>query len=261
MLARLRERTLGRGLESLRTGEGLRWVRLLARYSPSRALALAREELDLAPLEPELWRALAEAELSAGHWTAALATLETIQAVAPEREAARLLLLTAFRVDSDARQFQRRLGQLTRMDESAPDDPLVAFYRLMADMRLATKDTAKSADGAKSMELWSQLTESGLAESRLGRAFAITHFETGKRAPALQVLARARASTKSALEQDLFAATEYLISAAPEKPRVLEPAPAKKEKEQAAGGAATGNEKPAKKAPRKPKPEPTAEGG
>jgi hypothetical protein len=221
MLARLRERTLGRSLESLRAGEGLRWVRLFARYSPSRALALAREELELTPLEPELWRALAEAELAVGDWTGALATLEAIHSVAPERETARLLTLTAFHLDSDAHMFLRRLGQLEKMDEGARTDPLLVFYRRMAELRLPPEEAPPAPENGA--ELWGDLAKAGLAEARLGRAFAIALFESGKRTPALTILGVARGGAESALERDLFEATAHLMKAAPEKPRVLSP--------------------------------------
>jgi hypothetical protein len=223
LLARLRERTLGRSLESLRRGEGLRWVRLLARYSPSRALALAHEELELAPLEPELWRALAEAELAVGDWPGALATLEAIQSVAPEREAARLLALTAFRLDSDARTFLRRLGQLEKMDPGARSDPLLSFYRSMAELRLPAKEAGVAPlNGAPR---WSALAPAGPAGARHGRASAIARVESGKRAPALQIMALAQGGAESALERDLFEASAHLMKAAPEKPRVLTPQP------------------------------------
>jgi len=234
MLARLRTRTLGRGLDSLRRGEGLEWVRLLARYSPTRALDLARDELELAPLEPSLWRALAEAEIAAGRWTDALATLETIRAAAPDGEALRLLAMTGFRLDSDAKAFQGRLALLQRLDEGARNDPMLAFYRVMADLRTPGKNLMEAS--AEGLRLWGELGRLGLDEASLGRAFAITLFESGRRDPALRVLAQSEPRAKSALEFDLFRATAYLMKASPENPRVLAPAPKSAPAEPAAGG-------------------------
>jgi len=247
MLARLRTRTLGRGLESLRRGEGLAWVRLLARYSPTRALTIAREELELAPLEPTLWRALAEAQIAAGRWPEALATLETIRACAPDREGLRLLAMTGFRLDSDVKAFQGRLALLQRLDEGARTDPLLSFYRVMADLRTPGKDLV--ATTAEGLRLWSELARLGLAEPRLGRAFALTLFESGRRDPALRVLAQAEPKAGSALELDLFRATTYLMKASPESPRVLTPLAKPNAAPATPGAKAPAGKAPAGKAP------------
>ena len=113
----------------------------------------------------------------------------------------------------------------------------------MAELRLPEKEGQGALED--SAKLWSELAAANLTDARLGRAFAIALFESGKRAPALSILALARGEVAGALESDLFEATLHLMKAAPAKPRVLTPkpppapeaqAPSKKKPGGAAGG-------------------------
>lgn len=234
-LERLRARNFGRALEPLRPGEVGRWTRLLARFSPERALAFADEELLRDPVDPALWRASAEARLAVGRWQDAIARLEALQKVAPERETGRLLALTSFRFQHGAREFARRLADIRRFDERALEDADLAFYDALAATLLEAPKAAKPAEGAppvasadglaRARELWNARADNGLADAEHGRALALALFQEGRREDALAVLDEARPLVASQLERDLFAALAYLIRSAPATPRHLQDAP------------------------------------
>ncbi|MSR61925.1 MAG: hypothetical protein EXS08_05720 [Planctomycetes bacterium] len=208
-LERFRARTLGRSLETLRAGEVERWTALLAHYVPERAVEFAQAELLRDPSDPALWRAAARAELAAGRWQDALARLETLQRVAPERETARLLALTGYRIENDPKRFQERMASIERIDAGAKDDPTLSFYLALSSAGLGAKEKLDTAQRA--YELWNARAENGLADPEHGRALALTLFLAGKKGPALKVLAEAHDMADGALDQDLIEALAYLI--------------------------------------------------
>ncbi len=234
-LERFRARTFGRALEPLRAGEVGRWTQLLARFSPERALAFADDELLRDPIDPALWRASAEARLAVGRWQDALARLEALQKVAPERETGRLLALTSFRFQHDAREFQRRLADIQRLDSSALEDADLAFYGALGASLLAAPKAgspqgpeapaAPTEEIARARALWRARADNGLADAEHGRALALGLFQEGLRDDALEVLDETRPLVRSPLERDLFAALAYLIRSAPATPRALQDAP------------------------------------
>jgi tetratricopeptide (TPR) repeat protein len=212
-LERFRARLPDRSLESLRAGEGRRWVLLLARFIPERALALAESELRRDPDDPALWRASAEALLAAGRWSAALERLEALQHVAPERETARLLALTSFRIENDAKEFLERLAAIESLDPEARGDPLLAFYRGVASSAPGSGVRAPERDEGltRAQWLWQQREANDLDDPEHARALALALFEAERAAAALVVLGEAFSSVQSALEGDLFRALGSLM--------------------------------------------------
>jgi hypothetical protein len=239
-LERFQRRTLGRALEPLRAGETGRWTELLARVSPERALAFASEELLRDPSDPALWRASANGLLGAGRWQEALARLEALQKVAPERETGRLLALTSYRYERNARVFAERLEEIRRFDPHALDDAALSFYEglshtLSAAPKPVSKKEKKAAEGPepdaaafgleRALALWEARASNGLEDAEHGRDLALALFQAGRREPALVVLETCASLAESRLERDLFAALQHLVASAPAQPKRIEDVP------------------------------------
>jgi hypothetical protein len=231
-LTRLRERTLSRPLESLRPGEALRWIELLSRYTPERAVFVAQEELRTDPADPSLWRASAQALVAAGRATEALKDLEALQRVAPELATARLVALTAFQLDNDRRRFLERLTGIERFDPEAHTDPELSFYGALAGS--IGKDKAENL--GRALALWNTRAEIGLARPEHGRALAMALHEGEQRGEALQVLAETHPLAESELARDVLATLGYLMRITPQPVRAEPKAPpAEGAKAEAAG--------------------------
>lgn len=221
-LARLRARTLARPLETLRSGEGERWIQLLARYTPERAVSFAEEELRRDPSDPGLWRASATALLAAGRPRAALERLEALQKVAPDPATTSLVALTSFQIENDPVRFAERLAAMKLFDKNIEDDAVLAFYLALVGPR----GKGRAEDIQRALELWAARAENGLATPEHGRMLALELFYDGRRAPALAVLGETRQLARSALERDMLEALGQLMRSAPATPRRLKDAPA-----------------------------------
>jgi hypothetical protein len=207
-LERFRERTLHRPIEGLRAGEALRWTRLLARFTPEGAADFATDELHRDPADPRLWHASAEAELAAGRPREAIARLEAISHVAPERETTRLLIRLRYGLDRNTDGFLKRLMALRRMDPEAKDDPELLFIGYVAD--------AEGPSGLRrALRLWSARERNGLASVDHGRLLALALHENGARQAALTVLEECGPLARTALERDVLSALARLIQGAP----------------------------------------------
>jgi hypothetical protein len=220
-LARFRVRTLDRPLETLRVGEGERWVELLARSSPGRVVSFAEEELRLDPSDPGLWRASAVALLAAGQARSALERLQALHEVAPEPETARLLALTGLRVEDDPEAFAKRVTAMKHFDPSVADDAVLSFYTAM----FAPDAGDELAGLERARKLWNERAGSALAEPEHGRALALQLYDAGQREPALRVLDDTRSLAQSALERDVLGALAYTMQNAPTPPRKAKGAP------------------------------------
>lgn len=234
-LGRLRARTLDRPLETLRIGEGERWIELLAEYTPERAVAFAEEELRRAPSDPALWRASATALLAARRPSTALERLTALQKVAPETETARLVALTSFQIENDAENFLERLETMKRSDSRVKDDAVLAFYERLLGTQASKKadkkdkkdstqegageDETETRDIEGALELWRARAGNGLATSEHGRALALELFYEGRRAGALKTLDETAELARSALEKDMLSALAQLMRSAPAAPR------------------------------------------
>ena len=204
-LDRFRSRTLERSLESLRAGEGLRWTRLLARFTPERAVAFAEEELRRDPSDPVLWRASAEALIAAGRARDALTRLEALERLAPELETTRLLALTSYELDRDEKRLAQRIANLTRLDPAAANDVLLQFYSALIE------PPAKRQEGlTRALGLWEARATNGLEDLAHARVLALALLEAGRREPALATLREAWGLAPNALARDGVAALLFL---------------------------------------------------
>jgi hypothetical protein len=220
-LARFRTRTLERPLETLRSGESERWISLLARNAPARAVSIAEQELRRDPSDPGLWRASAVALLSAGHAKQALERLQALHELAPSPETARLLALTGLRVEDDPEKFAERLAVMKQGDPHVEDDPLLGFYGAL----FAARGEDEPAGLERALELWSARAENGLATVENGRALALRLFRAGRTEPALRVLDDARALVRGTLLENVLEAMAYLMKNAEVAPGPSKTAP------------------------------------
>jgi len=207
-LERFRARTLERPVESLRTGEALRWTRLLARYTPEGAVRFADEELRRDPVDPELWFASAEALLAAGRARAAADRLEAISQVAPAMDPTRLLVRLRYGLDRDASTFRRRLAALRRIEPQAQGDPVLLFLAYVSGVD-GSETSLKEAN-----ELWKARAANGLDAPVFGRLLAFALWARGLRPAAGKMLEEAAAHARSSLEQEVVLALARLVKEA-----------------------------------------------
>lgn len=204
-LERFRARTLERPVESLRSGEALRWTRLLARFTPEGAVRFADEELRRDPVDPELWFASAEALVAAGHVRAAADRLEALSQVAPAVDSTRLLVRLRYGLDRDASTFRRRLAALRRIEPEAERDPVLLFLAYVSGVD-GSETSLKDAH-----ELWKARATNGLAEPVFGRLLAFALWARNARPTAAKLLEESVADARSSLEHEVLLALARLV--------------------------------------------------
>jgi len=196
-----RGRHRGRPLDHEVLGSAAAWIDFLARLDPQKAIALARQELDLAPGSLATWTAAARAFESNGDREEALYTLRLAARINEQGEVSREVLRIRSRADMDASEIDGIVTAITALEKKAAPDPALRVLAARSFLNLGPRLSEQALESARAA------SNDPAATAADKRAAAIL--------AAIALLARGR-------EDGLGEAASLLREARPERPSRME---------------------------------------
>ncbi len=196
-----RARHRGRPLDHEVLGSAAAWIDFLARLDPKKAVALAREELDLAPGSLATWIAAARAFESNGEREEALVTLRLAARISEHGEVSREILRIRSRADMDASEIDGIVTAITTFEQRATPEPALHALAARSFLNLGPRLSERALASARAAITDATATA---ADRRLGSILA-----------AIAILSRGR-------EAELAEAGTLLRDAQPERPSLIE---------------------------------------
>lgn len=192
-----RGRHRNRPLDHEVLGSAAAWIDFLARLDPKKAIALAREELDLAPGSLATWTAAARAYEAGGDREEALVTLRIAARISEQGEVSREILRIRSHADMDAAEIDGIVNTITALEKRATPEPALRVLAARSFLNLGPRLSEQALQSAHTAITDPAATA---ADRRAGSVLA-----------AIAMLARGR-------EAELGEAGKLLGDARPERP-------------------------------------------
>jgi len=211
-----RGRHRGRPLDHEVLGSAAAWIDFLARLDPKKAIALAREELDLAPGSLATWAASARAHEANGDREEALETLSIAARISEQGEISREILRIRSHADMDAAEIEGIVNAITALEKRAAPEPALRVLAARSFLNLGPRLSEQALQSARTAITDPTATA---ADRRAGSVLAaIAILARGREAElgeAATLLETARPARPSRMEADFLEALRGIARAKP----------------------------------------------